>query len=320
MLDPRPGYPLTLLATLLTLVAVIVGAILILDSLPMRLLLSVVLAFLTGQIFFLGHDVAHNQAFTSSRWNRLFSIAIWNGLVGFSSSWWQARHNAHHRDPNRLDVDPDLKLLLVYCDARQAGGAPAWRRRVARFQAWFLLLRTLEVPAGSIVAIRSMLNCRGAERVWEFAFFVLHWALYITFLIALGGIGQALIMLALHRILAGLYITSVNALNHKTMPFVGGRSPLDFLAQQLHTTQNIRSSRFVDIWCGGLNRQIEHHLFLGMPRPNLPRARDSVRAFCRTHDLPYQETSLARAYMKLVVDFAHVGKLVSNTAVPAPAR
>ena len=57
-----------------------------------------------------------------------------------------------------------------------------------------------------------------------------------------------------------------------------------------------------------------------MPRPDLPRARDGVRAFCRTHGLPYQETSLARAYMDLVINFAHVGKLVSRTEVPAQTR
>jgi fatty acid desaturase len=47
---------------------------------------------------------------------------------------------------------------------------------------------------------------------------------------------------------------------------------------------------------GGLNYQIEHHLFPSMPRPNLRRAQPIVRAYCQEQGVAYTETSLFRSY------------------------
>ena len=47
---------------------------------------------------------------------------------------------------------------------------------------------------------------------------------------------------------------------------------------------------------GGLNYQIEHHLFPSMPRPHLALARRLVREHCRSHDVPYAETNLLTAW------------------------
>jgi fatty acid desaturase len=47
---------------------------------------------------------------------------------------------------------------------------------------------------------------------------------------------------------------------------------------------------------GGLNYQIEHHLFPSMPRPHLAAARRFVREHCRTSEVPYVETNLLSAW------------------------
>ena len=64
------------------------------------------------------------------------------------------------------------------------------------------------------------------------------------------------------------------------------------------TSRNVRGSRFVDFLLGGLNYQIEHHLFPNMPRPNLRHAQPLVRAFCRQHHLPYTESTLFGSYTR----------------------
>jgi fatty acid desaturase len=66
---------------------------------------------------------------------------------------------------------------------------------------------------------------------------------------------------------------------------------------------------------GGLNYQIEHHLFPSMPSPTLRRAQPLVRAYCLRHDLPYEETSLARSFV-LVLRYLHD---VGTAADPVPA-
>ena len=67
---------------------------------------------------------------------------------------------------------------------------------------------------------------------------------------------------------------------------------LDFLRRQVLTSRNVRGGRLVDVVLGGLNYQIEHHLFPSMPRPNLRRAQPLIRRFCAEHGIAYPETSL----------------------------
>ena len=84
--------------------------------------------------------------------------------------------------------------------------------------------------------------------------------------------------------------------NHKGMPIVPAEVKLDFLSKQVRTSRNISGGWWATILMGGLNYQIEHHLFPSMPRPHLRAARMLVREHCRSHDVPYTETSCSRSY------------------------
>jgi fatty acid desaturase len=84
------------------------------------------------------------------------------------------------------------------------------------------------------------------------------------------------------------------------MPIVTDESKLDFLRRQVLTSRNIRGGRFTDFALGGLNYQIEHHLFPSMPRPSLRRAQRFVRDHCRLHDLPYLESTLLGSYTQVL--------------------
>jgi fatty acid desaturase len=80
------------------------------------------------------------------------------------------------------------------------------------------------------------------------------------------------------------------------MPVIGAGVKLDFLHHQVMMSRNIRGSRLLDFAMGGLNFQIEHHLFPSMPRPHLRRAALIIVEFCRAHDVPYTETRLWESY------------------------
>ena len=71
---------------------------------------------------------------------------------------------------------------------------------------------------------------------------------------------------------------------------------VDFLRRQVLMSRNIRGGRFIDFAMGGLNYQIEHHLFPSMPRPNLKRAQAMVRAHCAEQGVTYTETTLLKSY------------------------
>ncbi|WP_031186921.1 fatty acid desaturase, partial [Streptomyces sp. NRRL S-1896] len=90
--------------------------------------------------------------------------------------------------------------------------------------------------------------------------------------------------------------------NHKGMAMPGGHvdETWGHLRRQVLTSRNIRGGPLTDWLLGGLNYQIEHHLFPSMPRPHLRLARPLVRAHCRTLGVPYTETGALDSYRQVL--------------------
>jgi fatty acid desaturase len=108
--------------------------------------------------------------------------------------------------------------------------------------------------------------------------------------------GIAAVFLAVQLGLFGVYMGMAFAPNHKGMPIVPAEVKIDFLRRQVLMSRNIRGSRFLDVAMGGLNYQIEHHLFPSMPRPHLRKASGTIRAYCVAHGVLYTETGLGESY------------------------
>ncbi|MDP8950858.1 MAG: fatty acid desaturase, partial [Actinomycetota bacterium] len=81
----------------------------------------------------------------------------------------------------------------------------------------------------------------------------------------------------------------------------------DFLRRQVLTSRNVTAHPLTDFWYGGLNYQIEHHLFPSMPRNKLREAQSIVKAFCREHAIAYHETSVLRSYREILQHLHEVG-------------
>jgi fatty acid desaturase len=136
---------------------------------------------------------------------------------------------------------------------------------------------------------------------------VAHLAVYLTVLVLVLPPLPALGFLVVHQGLFGLYLGCAFAPNHKGMPTLTEADQLDFLRRQVLTSRNVRGSRFVDFLLGGLNYQIEHHLFPNMPRPNLRHAQPLIRTFCHDQGLPYTEASLVGSYAEAIRHLHAVG-------------
>jgi fatty acid desaturase len=130
----------------------------------------------------------------------------------------------------------------------------------------------------------------------EAALLVAHLVIFLSVLLLVLSPVRALAFLALEQGFFGVYMGCSFAPNHKGMPILSADAENDFLSKQVITSRNVRGGRFTDLALGGLNYQIEHHLFPSMPRPNLRRAQPIVRDYCRSVDLPYVETGLLRSY------------------------
>ena len=255
-------------------------------------------AVLFTQTAFLGHDAAHRQIFRSGKWNDWTSLVL-GGFVGMSYGWWQHKHTRHHANPNQIGVDPDIDLPVVAFTPEQASRhrGPIRRWAIAHQGTFFfpiLLLEGLSLHASSVHRVFAKEPL--AHRPVEAAFLAARIIGFLALVLLVLSPDKAAVFLAIQLGLFGFYMGMSFAPNHKGMPLVPKGMKLDFLRRQVTMSRNIRGNRFIDVLLGGLNYQIEHHLFPSMPRPHLRRAAPIIEAYCGDHDVPYTQTTLLKSY------------------------
>jgi len=297
LLDRRHGWYAGKIGLNLALLAAGLVAFFLLGESWWQLVTAAYLAVVATQLTFVGHDAGHRQIFRSRRANDLAGLLHGNLLVGISFGWWVPKHNAHHTNPNDEDLDPDIGIAVLAFTAAQARGKHGLARMITRSQAFlFFPLLLLEAAHLHVASIKAIVQGRGRANAAEALLLLVHLAVYLTALLLVLTPLQAVAFVLVQQGLFGLYLGCSFAPNHKGMPTLTQADQVDFLRRQVLTSRNVRGSRFVDFLLGGLNYQIEHHLFPNMPRPNLRRAQPLVREFCRHHGLLYAEASLVGSY------------------------
>ncbi|MDQ0377692.1 fatty acid desaturase family protein [Amycolatopsis thermophila] len=273
------------------------------------LVVAVLLAVLFGQVALLSHDLAHRQVFRTRRPSEVAGMLAGNLGIGLSYGWWMDKHTRHHANPNHEELDPDVAPDILVWSRNQAGASRGLPRFIGRHQAFLffplLTLEGLNLHWSSIRAVRGP----GLRQRWlEAGLLCTHFALYLGAVFLVLSPVKALVFIAVHQGLWGVYLGSIFAPNHKGMPTLTGGERADFPRRQVLTSRNVRAGRFVDIAMGGLNYQIEHHLFPSMPTPHLRLAQPIVRSYCAEIGVPYAESGLIGSYGQALRHLHEVGE------------
>ncbi|QCB93362.1 fatty acid desaturase family protein [Cellulomonas shaoxiangyii] len=321
LLDRTPGFYISLLAGLTTALAGLVTAFVLLGHSWWQLLVAGLLGIVLTQFAFISHEASHRQVLLTGPANDRLGRVLANGVVGISHQWWMTKHTRHHANPNRVGKDPDIApdtVVFLEEDARETRGLV---RRIVRHQGWlFFPLLTLEGLNLHAVSIRSLLALPGSRaRTRELVTLALRLSLYVALVVWALPLGMAAAFLGVQLAVFGVYMGASFAPNHKGMAIIPADSRLDFLSKQVLTSRNINGGTFVTMLMGGLDAQVEHHLFPNMPRPHLARARQIVRAHCARNGVPYTETSLVRSYAIVVQYLNRVG-LAARDPFDCPVR
>lgn len=263
---------------------------------------AVLLGVLSTQLGFLGHDAGHRQIVASRRANRLLGLVIGNGLIGLSFGWWVPKHNAHHAHPNEIDRDPDIGIGLIHASTADERGRARhlWGWMARRQAELFFPLMLLRSTGLYVAGIQDLVRRRDRAAVAERLLLAVHAALYLTAIFWVLSPLQGVAFLAVHQAVFSLYLGCSFAPNHKGMPLVDRDCETSFARRQVVTARNLTGGWLTTFVFGGLNYQIEHHLFPAMPRPNLARARPLVRAFCIQNGFGYSEESPINSYRQAV--------------------
>lgn len=267
-----------------------------------------------AQIALVMHDVAHRQVFRTRRTTEITGRVVGNAGIGLAYGWWQDKHTRHHANPNHEELDPDVAPDILVWSQRQARASRGAARIIGRAQAFlFFPLLLLEGLNLHIAGVRALGKRSLKHRGLEGALLAVHVIAYLAALFVVLPADKAIAFVVVHQALFGLYMGCIFAPNHKGMPTLTGDDRPDYLRRQVLTSRNVRGGALTDLALGGLNYQIEHHLFPSMPTPNLRRARVIVRAYCSDLGIAYHETGLISSYREALKHLHRVGEPLRAT-------
>lgn len=306
LLDMQPGWYRRRIAMNLAMFAAGLGAFAAIGNSWWQLLVAVWLGLWAAQISFMFHDAGHNSMFRSARSISFVGYTHANLINGFSFGWWVGHHNRHHTHPNHLTLDPDIGRRTAIFDIGQYASRTARQRFIVRYQSvLFFVLLTLESYKMQKNAIRQIVGREIKAPLLESVLIAVRAAVYLTCVFWLLSPFVAVSFIVVQHAVQGVYFGMIFAPNHKGMQLRDGDGEtLDWLERQVLTSRNIRPSKVIDFLYGGLNYQIEHHLFPAMPQRNLPRARELTMAYCAAKEIPYREMSFWGSYRE-VATFLH---------------
>ncbi|XP_006345577.1 delta(8)-fatty-acid desaturase-like [Solanum tuberosum] len=261
------------------------------------------------QISYLGHDSGHYVMMTNRGFNKLAQILTGNCLTGISIAWWKWTHNAHHVACNSLDHDPDLQHLPVFAVSTKFFkslnssfyGRELTFDSVAKFfvsyqhftyypimcvarvnlfvQTFLLLFSTRKVP----------------DRALNILGILVFWTWFPLLVSTLPNWTERFLF-----VLLSFCVTSLQhiqfTLNHFAADvYVGQPEGNDWFEKQTSGTIDIACDSWMDWFYGGLQFQLEHHLFPRLPRCHLRTVSPIVQDLCKKHKLPYRSLSFYEA-------------------------
>jgi fatty acid desaturase len=259
-------------------------------SVLVNILNAVFFGVLLVQAGMLGHDLSHKQVFHSEAWGRRCALIAWSFVCGLSERGWYDKHNAHHKHVNHLDEDPDLEIPFVFAGAQHETKSWWVRRFIVPYQQWlFFILLPLVYPNFVLWTFKNIFTSRDLRSLIEGVLVVAHFALFFGVPYVLLGLWGMVIFCITSGVVGGVYMSMVFAPNHKGEEvIVGGETTWE---DQIRLTRNLRHHRVMFHIFGGLDLQIEHHLFPSMSRFNYPKVQPIVKQFCKEQGIEYYETS-----------------------------
>jgi fatty acid desaturase len=307
----------------ITTIAIGIISFLIVSRLQQYFVGALMLGLMFQQFGWLAHDICHHQGFSDRKLGDWFGLLFGAVANGFSPTWWKNKHNTHHATTNVIDCDPDIdNLPLLAFDKTDIARASPWSLHLIRFQSWYFhpVISFLKV-SWCQQSLCFVYNLKKHPSVYfrkqqkkEAVALALHYTWYLLFIaLTMPSISKAIMFLIVSQLTGGYLIAFVVLLNHMHLPKLDSAKPFpEWVKLQIATTVNVRKGVLTDWVFGGLNYQIEHHLFPNFPRHNLSKVMNRVRAICKRHDVPYSDPRVGQALHDLLTYVEDMEKLADT--------
>ena len=294
-----------------------------------------ILGMFWHQLVFTAHDAGHMGITHGFHTDTIIGIIIADYIGGLSLGWWKRNHNVHHVVTNSPEHDPDIEhmpffaitprffssLHSTYYDrVMKFDWAAKWAIRCQHYLYYPLLtLGRFNLYVHSWTFLLLGQGPRKGPAWWhrwfEIAGQVFFWTWY-GYGIVYRGIpnvsGRVVFVLVSHMITGPLHVQIT--LSHFAMSTADLGVNESFPQKMLRTTMDVDCPEWLDFFHGGLQFQAIHHLYPRMPRHNLRKAQELVRAFCRDVGIPYTLYGFARGNQKVIGRLSEVSRQVQYLA------
>ncbi|MBT9489846.1 MAG: acyl-CoA desaturase [Rubrivivax sp.] len=272
---------------------------------------SLPIAGLLAQLAFIGHDAGHGAVHRRPAINRAVGQLAMTVFTGLAFDEWIARHRAHHRHCQDERRDPDMAVDLVV--SLTAGS----RQRKGRLGRWLTRHQGVLIgPLSLLFAHSQRLQSQAAvlthpcRHALDAVGLLLHFGLWFGLPCGLLGVplGLAGLVYLLPLTLLGPYLAAIFWVNHIGMPLVTRAEAFSFLEHQAVTSRTVLNPPRWHWVFGGLNFQVEHHLFPMVPSRRLAAVQPVVQRHLQACGLPYTAVSWPAAARHIHSHLRHVAR------------
>lgn len=283
---------------MIEMVAIIASLIIVFMTLEMwnPILLGLFLTIVFTRSVFVSHDVLHQQYFESRKISMRLSYPFSTVILCNSSSWWIWKHNVnHHNWCNVPEKDEDILALDGTFTPNNKGNKP-FLKKYKHIVFWGALL--FMYPA---FIIKSYFYAFRWKKYTELAFMMLHWVVIWGPIFYFLPFASAITVFVTLYFTLSLWLSLGFITNHLGCEVFSleESEKLSWMERQMRTSRSLKGGIFVHWFYGGLNTQIEHHLFPRAPRFNLLKVQKMTREFAKKHNIKYFETTPIEAYIQI---------------------
>ncbi len=262
--------------------------------------IAIFLGVVCAQLAFIVHDAGHFQI-SEERWKNYAIGLVTSFFLGGSFLWWTDAHNRHHSHPNQLVYDPAIGHACFAYSRKQTVDKKGLMKFIVKYQGLFFFPFMAFYPYSMRVSsIKFLMKTRSPLQVVECVLIVLYISVVGLALFYMLGTAHALLFIRINQGVYGICLASAFAPNHVGMQILAKEGRFDFLYQQVTTARNVECSPLTEWLFGGLNYQIEHHLFPRMARNKLKKAKPIIEPYVKKASLPYCEVTIVHAYRDIL--------------------
>ncbi len=280
------------------MVAVVVSLIVAFATMTMwnPVLLGLFLTLVFTRAVFVSHDILHTQYFKSKKLSFRLSYLYSAIILSNSSSWWDYKHNVnHHTWCNVVEKDEDIRALDGAFTPNNKGNSPFLKKykHIIFWGAMFFMYPAFIAQSYSFVLKRKLYG--------EFALMLLHWPIIWGTIFYVLPFADALTVFVTLNVTLSIWLAYGFITNHlgcEVFTLEESRE-LSWMELQMRGSRSLSGGAFIHWFYGGLNTQIEHHLFPKAPRFNLLKVQKMTKDFAKKHHMKYFETTPLQAYVQI---------------------